>query len=206
MSIIFTKKGFQKKNIFPFYPYVFLFLYHTNNGDKMEIFTYAIIFICKIIENMLATLRLIVIANGKKGLGSFLQFVISIVWIVATGMVIVDIHKDPMKIIAFAFGSWIGSYFGCAIEEKMALGDNMLFVVSKPNKSQQIEKKLKEENYVITTLQSCGEEKKTVLLIMSPRKKRIHIVNFIKKIDRQAMIVAENAIELEAEKGQSTKT
>ena len=88
----------------------------------MNILIYCAIFISKVIENALGTLRLIVVANGKKGLGALLQFIIALVWIFSTGAVLANINQDPFKIIVFALGSYVGSYVGGYIEEKMALG------------------------------------------------------------------------------------
>jgi len=49
---------------------------------------YLLIFSSKVIENALATLRLIVVANGKKLIGSFLNLIISIIWIISTSLVV----------------------------------------------------------------------------------------------------------------------
>ena len=68
----------------------------------MNILIYIFIFLAKIIENAIATLRLIVVANGKKMLGAILNLVISIIWIISTGLVVVN-FKDPFKIIVFAY-------------------------------------------------------------------------------------------------------
>lgn len=95
----------------------------------MNIIIYILIFISKIVELSLGTLRLIVVAHGKKWLGAILQFAIALVWIIVTGAVVVDINKDPFKVIVFAIGSLIGSYVGSYIEEKMAMGDNLLFLL-----------------------------------------------------------------------------
>lgn len=81
--------------------------------------TYLIIFIFKIVENSLSTLRIIVVANNKKLLGAILQGIISLIWIFSTGLVVINIQKDPLKIIAFTSGSIIGSYIGSIIEEKI---------------------------------------------------------------------------------------
>ncbi len=97
----------------------------------MNIILYFIIFISKTIELALGTLRIIVIANGRKIFGAILQGVIAIVWMCITGVVIVNITKDPFKILAFALGSAFGSYVGSMIEEKMAIGSNMLIIVIK---------------------------------------------------------------------------
>ena len=86
------------------------------------------IFISKILENALATLRIIVVSNGKKKLGAFLQGLVSLVWVLVTGIVIIDVNKDIFKIICFVFGSIVGSYLGSIIEEKIALGTNLIII------------------------------------------------------------------------------
>ena len=104
----------------------------------MNIPLYSMIFISKVIENALATLRLIVVSNGKKWLGAILQFLIAIVWVFVTGIVVTDIKKDPLKIVFFAIGSFAGSYIGSMIEERLALGNNMISAIVNSNHVKQI--------------------------------------------------------------------
>ena len=59
----------------------------------MNILVYLAIFGFKIIEDALATLRLIVVSNGKKKLGAILQFVVTLIWIILTGTPIFDSCK-----------------------------------------------------------------------------------------------------------------
>ena len=61
---------------------------------------YILIFTFKVLENSLGTLRMILIANGKKQIGAILQLVISLIWILSTSMVITNIIKDYFKIIS----------------------------------------------------------------------------------------------------------
>ena len=84
-------------------------------------FTYLFIFFSKIIENTLSTLRLIVVANGKKKLGAILNGIISFTWIFSTSIVIININKDVFKIFFFCLGAIVGSYLGSVIEEKIAI-------------------------------------------------------------------------------------
>ena len=79
---------------------------------------YICIFISKIIENTLSTLRLILVSKGKKKIGALLQGLVASIWVLSTGIVIIDINKDIYKIIFFVLGSIIGSYLGSSIEEK----------------------------------------------------------------------------------------
>ena len=160
----------------------------------MNIGLYAVIFISKVIENSLGTLRLIVVANGKKGLGAILQFIIALVWVVVTGAVVTNIMEDPLKIVFFALGSYVGSYVGSFIEEKMALGSNMLMAIVDEDYGEEIIEELRINNYAVTVLQGEGKDKgRNVLMIMVPRKKRREIVEIVNSIDSSSMIVAESA-------------
>ena len=153
-------------------------------------FIYISIFLSKIIENAIGTLRLIVVANGKKKLGAFLQGIVALVWIFGTAIVIVDINKDIFKIIIFVIGSIVGSYLGSIIEEKIALGNNMLICITKEKYEQIIKLKLKD--YQITTI--CEKDNNySVLLIVLKRKKIIKISKILKKIDKEIIIISEKA-------------
>ena len=79
---------------------------------------YFLIFISKIIENALSTLRIILISNGKKVIGAILQGIICIIWIFSISITIIDIN-DIFKSISFVVGSIIGSYLGSLINEKI---------------------------------------------------------------------------------------
>ena len=144
---------------------------------------YIIIFILKILENALGTLRLIIVSNGKKIEGAILNFLLSVVWVMSTSMVVID--NNIYKILVFAFGSLIGSYLGSVLEEKIALGNNMLLVVSK--KINSIQKELNCDTYPIN---------KDILVIMTSRKKRKDVIDLILNIDNQAKIISESAKQL----------
>lgn len=83
----------------------------------MNILIYILILLFKITENTLSTIRIIVIAERKKLLGAILQGTVSLIWIISTSLVVIDI-KDIIKIISFTLGAVIGSYLGSTIEEK----------------------------------------------------------------------------------------
>lgn len=161
-------------------------------GDTMQIVIYFTIFISKVIENSLATLRLIVVANGKKLLGAFLQFAIALVWVIVTGMVVVNLTKDPLKIIFFALGSFVGSYCGSLIEEKLAMGDSMLIGITKKDNEDILTSAIRDLGYAVTVLEGNGfKQTSSVLMIFVPRKKRNTVTRMIKNIDHKSMIVTE---------------
>ncbi|HIS90558.1 MAG TPA: hypothetical protein IAC20_02715 [Candidatus Faecisoma merdavium] len=142
---------------------------------------YLFIFICKILENSIGTLRLIIVSNGKKLEGAILNFILSLIWIISTSLVV--LNNNIYKILIFAIGSLIGSYVGSLLEEKIALGNNMLFVVSKKYKK-------------ISKLENTYLINKDILMIMVKRKKRKEIIDKILNIDNKAIIISESAKQL----------
>ncbi len=142
---------------------------------------YLFIFICKILENSIGTLRLIIVSNGKKLEGAILNFILSLIWIISTSLVV--LNNNIYKILIFAIGSLIGSYVGSLLEEKVALGNNMLFVVSKKYKK-------------ISKLENTYLINKDILMIMVKRKKRKEIIDKILNIDNKAIIISESAKQL----------
>ena len=149
---------------------------------------YFFIFISKIIENTLSTLRLILVANGKKKIGAILNGIISIIWIFVTSVVIIDINKDPIKIIIFCIGSIVGSYCGNILEEYIAMGTNMIVCVIK-NKYEQILKNTL-NNYQIISL--CEKNNDLcILFITIKRKETIKISNIIRNIDKECILISE---------------
>ena len=165
----------------------------------MNIILYFIIFISKTIELALGTLRIIVIANGRKVFGAILQGIIAIVWMCITGVVIVNITKDPFKIVAFALGSAFGSYVGSMIEEKLAIGSNMLIIIIKKELEEKIVSIIKDNGYKVTNVEGCDKEK-SILVVVLTRKDRKRIVKLIRNEDENITIIANNAFKLNNKK------
>ena len=154
--------------------------------------SYLIIFSLKTVENILTTFRIIVISNQKKLLGAILNLITALIWIYSTILVIKDINKDLLNIIAFSLGCFFGSYIGSIIEEKIALGDSMITCITELNSK--ISLKLRELGYQVTTIDGFGyKDRKKILLIIIPRKKQYRVSKLIKLMDESATVVSENA-------------
>lgn len=154
--------------------------------------TYLLIFSAKTIENILTTIRIILLSNHKKLIASLLNFFITLIWIYSTISILDNFMKEPISILAYALGCGVGSYLGCFIEEKIALGNNMITCITESKSI--LTKKLRELEYQVTTLDGFGiNDAKKILLIMIPRKKKFKLARLIKRIDKDAIIVMENA-------------
>lgn len=150
---------------------------------------YILIFLSKVLESALSTLRLIIVANGKKLLGAILQMFITLVWVITTSVVIIDITKDYFKAIAFILGASIGSYIGSLIEEYIAMGNNMLICIINPQLKNQVKNILLEKEYRIIETNDEGK-----LAILTKRKNRNEVKKIIKEIDENSTIIIEKVL------------
>lgn len=144
------------------------------------------IFIFKTIEEALRTLRIIVVSNGKKILGAILQFFIALIWIIVTGTVINNIADDPWKVFFYALGSLIGSYFGSLLEEKIALGTNMVMTEVDNISAEKIIFSL--SKYKITTI---NQNNNKLIMITCPRKKTDNVIKIIRHYSKNCEIITE---------------
>lgn len=160
--------------------YIYELSINNKNGDFM---TFLLVFIFKIVENTINTLRIIVISNNKKILGAILLGVTSLIWIITTSIVIM--RNNILEIIFFVLGSIIGSYLGSFIEEKIALGNCLITVITDNNYTDDITKKISNKMSII------NNKNEDVLMIISSRKERSSLVEIIKKINDKAIIMSE---------------
>ena len=150
---------------------------------------YILIFLSKVLESALSTLRLIIVANGKKLLGAILQMFITLVWVITTSVVIIDITKNYFKAIAFILGASIGSYIGSLIEEYIAMGNNMLICIINPQLKNQVKNILLEKEYRIIETNDEGK-----LAVLTKRKNRNEVKKIIKEIDENSTIIIEKVL------------
>lgn len=141
---------------------------------------YLYIFISKILENTLATLRIIVVANGKKKLGALLQGMVATLWILVIGIIVTNINKDIFKIICFITGSIVGSYTGSVLEEKIALGN--ILIIIKSNNINIIKKHYKNEKIATFNNYIC---------FITKRRKIKKVIKEITNLDKECKIITE---------------
>lgn len=154
--------------------------------------TYLLIFIMKVIENALATLRVIIVSNGKKLIGAILSLLMSIIWVISTSLVVQN-FTNLFSIIAFSLGCFVGSYLGSLMEGKLAIGSNMLITIIKPNLGNIIQDELKNSNFKSYLLNGNSED---ILLVLVKRKQRSKVLDIIYGLDDKAEIISEVAHKL----------
>ncbi|GHV95085.1 UPF0316 protein [Spirochaetia bacterium] len=156
-------------------------------APPLELF---LIFISKVIEVTVGTLRQILITKGYRREGTILSFIEIILWTFVASRVIMGITAAPVKGIVYSIGFSVGVYTGSLIEGYIAMGKVLIeTIVSKAN-SGPVTEILRQKGYAVTTMEAKGRDsEKAVLMIFANRKGKEEIIGEIRRIDETAMII-----------------
>jgi uncharacterized protein YebE (UPF0316 family) len=163
-------------------------------APPLELF---LIFISKIIEVAVSTLRQIFINRGYRREGTLLSFVEILLWTFVASRVIMGIAEAPIKGIVYSIGFSIGVYLGSRIEGFIALGRVLIQSIVSRESAGAITGILREKGYGVTAVEAQGRDsEKTVLMIFAKRRGKEEIINMIQSLDASAMVIANDVTAL----------
>jgi uncharacterized protein YebE (UPF0316 family) len=87
------------------------------------------IFVARILDVSLGTVRTIVVFRGHRILAAAIGFIEIIIWVLAAGQVLQNLDAWYL-IMAYAAGFGAGNYIGIWLESKLALGREMVSAIS----------------------------------------------------------------------------
>jgi uncharacterized protein YebE (UPF0316 family) len=114
-----------------------------------------LIFIARIGDVSMETIRVIYISRGIKYLAPIIAFFEIVIWLLAMEVVMSDL-SNIANFFAFAFGFAMGTYVGLVIEEKLSIGMVILRIVTTEESNEEISAFLQSENFGITSLDAKG--------------------------------------------------
>lgn len=140
----------------------FLDLFGISEGVFSYIVMPLLIFIARLFDVSINTLRIMLVLNGKKNIAPVLGFFEALIWLLAIGQIIQNID-NPLSYFAYAAGFAAGTYIGMVIEEKLALGRVLVRVITASPMPELIEY-MKDNNYRFTSVGAEGRYGKVNLL------------------------------------------
>jgi uncharacterized protein YebE (UPF0316 family) len=151
-----------------------------DNETFMYIILPLLIFLFRIVDQSIGTLRLIFAAKGLKRLAPVFAFFESFIWLVAIGQIMKQLDNIYCY-IAFAGGYAAGNYFGIILEEMLSIGTVVIRVIPKQDTTDLI-KHLRAEKYGVTVVPVDGMMGPTKMLFTTIRRKEApHVIEVIKQ-------------------------
>ena len=113
-----------------------------------------LIFISRIGDVTIDTIRIILISKGKKLVVPILGFFEILIWLIAITRIFE--HLDNwVCYVAYAAGFAAGNFVGIIVEEKLAIGNELIRIITSRDASNLIET-LRNKGYGITSLKAQG--------------------------------------------------
>ena len=146
---------------------------------------YLFIFLARVVDMSLTTMRTLMLVRGKGLIAASIGFFQVIIYITALNKVVSGL-SNPVNLLAYALGFATGNYMGTLIEEKLAIGLTTVQIISHKNG---IGDKIRDMGFGVTSLEGKGREGiKEVLIVSLPRKELDNLLAFIDKNDSHAFI------------------
>jgi uncharacterized protein YebE (UPF0316 family) len=149
-----------------------------------------LIFILRVTDMSLDTLRVLFVMRGRKSIAWVLGFVQAAVYVMAIVTVLRDL-TNPLNIIGYAAGFATGVVLGMAIEEKLAIGHVHMRIISSRLGSG-VAEKLRSEGYAVTEVPARGKDGMVTMLncsVLRKDVKKVHLM--VNDVDELAFITSE---------------
>lgn len=150
-----------------------------------------LIFLARILDVSIGTLRIIFVSKGLKYFAAILGFFESLIWLIAVTQVMQNLNSWETY-IAFACGFAAGNYVGVALEERIALGNLLIRVITQREANELVDV-LWKAGYGVTSVDARGESGPVKLIFsITKRKNLANIIAIIKKYNPNAFYTIED--------------
>ena len=150
-----------------------------------------LIMLARVVDVSLDTIRVIMVTKGYRKMAPFIGFFQSLIWLIAITRVMAHL-ENPIAYIGYAAGFGLGTYIGMVLEGKLALGYELVTVITKADSSN-LTMMLQKKGYRVTSAIGYGSTGEVgILFIIIKRKFLKDVVSIIKKFNPKAFYTIED--------------
>ena len=149
--------------------------------EQNEIVLALFIIVARMMDVSLGTMRTITVVRGYPTLAAVLGFGEILLWIAAASGVLA--HVTLLKAVAYALGFSLGNVCGMMIERRIALGEQMVTIVSR-ERSPAIAFALRVAGFTVTEVPARGGAGEVALtMVIVPRRKTSLVLALAREVD-----------------------
>jgi uncharacterized protein YebE (UPF0316 family) len=136
---------------------------------SLEILLPLVIFVARVVETSLETIRMIYITRGHQYLAAGIGVVKVAIWLLSTGLVLTNL-QNIAGIVAYIAGYGVGTIIGMELENRISIGSVVVRVISRGDPASFMQKAAG-MGFGITRLEGSGYyySAVAVLLMVLPR-------------------------------------
>lgn len=131
-----------------------------------------LIFMARVCDVSLGTLRSVLAAKGYKTVAPFIGFFEVLIWLAAISQIFKNLDNNLLFYFSWAAGYATGSYVGLVLEEKLALGIQVVRIITNQSCDNLIAA-LQKENYGLTIVDAQGSRGPVKILFTTVKRKNV---------------------------------
>ena len=149
------------------------------------------IFLARIMDVTLGTIRIIFVTKGIRKIAPIFGFFEVLIWLLAISRIMQDLD-NWVCYIAYAAGFATGNFVGMYFEEKLAIGHELIRVITRKDARELIEE-LRTKGYGVTSVKAQGIEGEVAVIFIIARRSRIQeILDVINRFNPRALYTVES--------------
>jgi len=150
-----------------------------------------IIFGSRLCDVSLGTLRHVFVSKGFKNIVPILGFFEVLIWIIVVKQIMNNVN-NPVCYLAWASGFATGTYIGLKIEEALALGLQVVRIITNQG-CEDLIKALRDANHGITVVNGEGAKGPVKMIFTIVKRKNVeHVARLIKEYNPSAFYSVED--------------
>ncbi len=138
--------------------------------DPTTLFWCVLVFLARVSDVTLGTIRTISIVHGRTRIAFLLGFFEVSLWITVVAKVLHEISSRPILAVFYALGFSTGNVVGILIERKMAYGFMIIRVICSQN-GPQVAERLRQAGIAVTTFPGQGRSGPVTMLYIATRRR-----------------------------------
>lgn len=163
-------------------------LFHSQYFDYLVL--PVLIFCLRICDMTLDTLRIIFMTKGFRRLAPIIGFFEILIWIIAITRIMKNLD-NWLGYVAYAGGFATGNYVGMLVDEKLAIGKELIRVFTRKDATK-LATTLRAEGYGVTTVEASGMQGEVgILYIVANRKNQKHVIQMVQQYNPKAFVTVQ---------------
>jgi uncharacterized protein YebE (UPF0316 family) len=157
-----------------------------------------LIFVLRIVDVSLGTLRSTMLVRGQRGLAGALGFFESLIWLVAAARVLGDLDGSVVKYLGYAGGYAAGTMLGPTIERWIAIGNILVRIIERTDGPSSVDA-LREAGFYATVLNATGRDGGVqIVFTVIPRRRQTAVIRLLQATNPAAYVTFENTTTVRA--------
>ncbi|MDA3928972.1 MAG: DUF2179 domain-containing protein [Prolixibacteraceae bacterium] len=133
-----------------------------------------LIFLARVTDVTMDTLRIVFVTRGNKIVAPILGFFEIFIWLMAITRIMANLDNFATY-IAYALGFAVGNYVGLLVEEKLAIGTQLIRIITNADASHLINN-LREKGFGATAIDAEGKNGLVHVIFVVTKRKIVHQV------------------------------